>query len=60
MILMVSPLFMRTALPLPPGISVRSVFGLLSTMVAAAAEMHSFPARNPRHHTVRARMRRRL
>ena len=46
MILMVSPLFMRTALPFPPGISVRSVFGLLSTIVAAAAEMQSFPVGN--------------
>ena len=41
MILMVSPFFIRTALPLPPGIKVRSVFGLASTAVAAAAETES-------------------
>ena len=43
MILMVSPFFMRTALPLPPGIRIRSVLGLASTAVAAAAEMHILP-----------------
>ena len=41
MILMVSPFFIRTALPLPPGIRMRSVLGLASTAVAAAAETES-------------------
>ena len=43
MIFIVSPFFMRTALPLPPGIRTRSVLGLVSTAVAAAAEMHILP-----------------
>lgn len=43
MIFIVSPFFMRTALPLPPGIRTRSVLGLASTAVAAAAEMHILP-----------------